>query len=620
MTPIAPARREARTPILRAVGSGRADLPAAVARARDRLPDERDRALAAEIATGTLRWRAALDAVIAAFARGGLDRLDPEVLDILRLAVYQLLHLERVPPSAVVSDAVELARASGKGSASGLVNAVLRRVDRERHALPLPPRPGSPAADRAAALDYLAVTLSHPRWLVERWLDRFGFEAVEAWLRFNNQPAPLTLRANTLFTDRHELARRLAEAGVETEPTRLAPDGLLVVRGNPIDLGLADGRWFTIQDEASQLVGAFASAAPGERVLDACAAPGGKSLAHGGRGWIAGAGRGGRPARPAGGAAGADAAPLRRGLACASCGPTPRGRCPSRPPSTSCCSTPRARASERSGATPRSAGGAAPRTCRELAAAQRAMLEQAAAVVRPGGRLVYATCSSEPEENEDVVASFLSARPDFEEAGSPEAGLAGSAAARRPRRGGPPANLAVRPRARGVLRRDARARRAGRLVVQSKPTMALSTRVWSAGKLLLLVVALATTYVLSAVVAARLALDAREVRVPAIVGTTVNAASGAVGDLGLALKVEEARRVDPKMPAGRIARRTRPPGASARRGRSVRVWLSSGQRAEAIPRLVGRERPLGAAPPRAGRPRAGEPLRDPVERRTRRTR
>lgn len=117
--------------------------------------------------------------------------------------------------------------------------------------------------------------------------------------------------------------------------------------------------------------------------------------------------------------------------------------------------------------------------------------------------------------------------------------------------------------------------------------MALSTRVWSAGKLLLLVVALATTYVLSAVVAARLALDAREVRVPAIVGTTVNTASGAVGDLGLALKVEEARRVDPKVAPGRIAAQDPAPGASARRGRSVRVWLSSGQRAEAIPRLVG---------------------------------
>jgi len=117
--------------------------------------------------------------------------------------------------------------------------------------------------------------------------------------------------------------------------------------------------------------------------------------------------------------------------------------------------------------------------------------------------------------------------------------------------------------------------------------MALSTRVWSAGKLLLLVVALLTTYVLSAVVAARLTLNAREVRVPALVGATVNTASDSLGDLGLALKVEEARRVDPKVEAGNITAQDPVPGSSARRGRSVRVWLSSGQRAEAIPPLVG---------------------------------
>jgi serine/threonine-protein kinase len=112
-------------------------------------------------------------------------------------------------------------------------------------------------------------------------------------------------------------------------------------------------------------------------------------------------------------------------------------------------------------------------------------------------------------------------------------------------------------------------------------------RVWSVGKLLLLIVALLGTYLLSAIVAARFALTAREVRVPALVGTTVNGASGAAGDLGLALRVEEARRVDPKIPSGRIAAQDPPAGAPARRGRSVRVWLSSGGRAEAVPRLVG---------------------------------
>ncbi len=117
--------------------------------------------------------------------------------------------------------------------------------------------------------------------------------------------------------------------------------------------------------------------------------------------------------------------------------------------------------------------------------------------------------------------------------------------------------------------------------------MALSARVWDAGKILLLVVALLTTYVLSAVLAARLALRAREVRVPAVVGASVNAASSALADVGLALKVEEGRRIEPKIPPGRIARQDPVPGVPARRGRGVRVWLSSGNRATAVPALIG---------------------------------
>lgn len=120
--------------------------------------------------------------------------------------------------------------------------------------------------------------------------------------------------------------------------------------------------------------------------------------------------------------------------------------------------------------------------------------------------------------------------------------------------------------------------------------MAWSTHAWSAGrilKVLLLVAALLATYLISAIVAARFALVAREVRVPSLVGTTANAASNAVADLGLALRVEEARRVDPKVAAGRITAQDPAPGAPARRGRSVRVWLSAGARAEAIPALVG---------------------------------
>src|SRR4029453_7651003 len=104
-----------------------------------------------------------------------VSRLDPEVLDILRLTLFQLIHLERVPASAAVNDAVSLTRKAGKGSASGLVNAVLRRVSRERRTLPLPGRPQD-ASDRTAARAYLSVTLSHPEWLVDRWLERYGFD------------------------------------------------------------------------------------------------------------------------------------------------------------------------------------------------------------------------------------------------------------------------------------------------------------------------------------------------------------------------------------------------------------------------------------------------------------
>ncbi len=274
---IAPAR-EAAYEVLRAVSAGNADLPHALARARARLPDERDRALTGEIATGTLRWQGTFDHVIAELSRRPVARLDPEVLDILRSAIFQLLHLDRVPAAAVVSDAVNMTRKAGKKSAGPFVNALLRRISREREHLPVPQRPGNPE-DRAAALDYLAITLSHPRWLAARWLDRYGFAATEAWLRFNNQPAPLTLRANRLRTTGTALAESLAACGVQLEPGRFAPDAWIVRKGNPLLTPLADTGVFVVQDEASQLVASLVSARPGERVLDACASPGGKTTA-----------------------------------------------------------------------------------------------------------------------------------------------------------------------------------------------------------------------------------------------------------------------------------------------------------------------------------------------------
>jgi 16S rRNA (cytosine967-C5)-methyltransferase len=197
---IAPARAAAFT-ALRDVNAGRADLPAALAAVRPTLQDERDRALATDLVTGTLRWQRQLDYLIEHFSKRPLSKLDSEVLQILRLGAYQLLHLDRVPASAAVNDAVAMTRRARKTSAAGLVNAVLRAISRNAHRLPLPLRP--PAGD---PLPYLEVSLSHPAWLANRWMGRYGFDGAEAWEQFNNIPPPLTLRREP-FENRSRLAR-----------------------------------------------------------------------------------------------------------------------------------------------------------------------------------------------------------------------------------------------------------------------------------------------------------------------------------------------------------------------------------------------------------------------------
>ncbi|MEQ1730912.1 MAG: transcription antitermination factor NusB, partial [Vicinamibacterales bacterium] len=272
---IAPARTAALS-ALRAIEDGRIDLPTALAQSRERLSDDRDRALAAEIIAGALRWRTALDFLIVHASGRALDRLDPEVVTILRLSLYQILHLTRVPASAIVDDAVDLVRLARKPSATGFVNAVLRAILRQRNRLPYPPRPAD-GTDRAAVLAYLSVTESHPEWLVARWLDRYGFDATAQWVAFDNRTPAMTLRANRLRVTREELATKLAADGVQTEPTVWARDGLVVTEGNPLQT--ARRGEFIIQDEASQLIAPTLGARSGERILDLCASPGGKTTA-----------------------------------------------------------------------------------------------------------------------------------------------------------------------------------------------------------------------------------------------------------------------------------------------------------------------------------------------------
>lgn len=406
---IAPARRAAYEALRHISGAG-LDLPAALARARDPLRDGRDRALAGEIVLGTLRWRGALDAAIAVAARRPIDKLDPEVVDILRLSIYQLWQLTRVPASAVVNDAVELTRVARRGRASGLVNAALRTITRTPVEAMLPLRPADTDASGDRALDYLSVTLSHPRWLVARWLRREGFDAAERWARFNNTAAHLTLRTNTARMTTAALRNDLAALGVATERARFAPDALLVTGGNPLSSPLFESGAFIVQDEASQLVAHMAGARPRERILDACASPGGKTvvMANTGEGAsIVAADVRDRRIRlltETLARTGIRAAVIQADLL----HPLPLA------PVFDCvlvdapCSG--------LGTVRRDPDIKWRRTEADLAAfaaAERQLIVNAAQVVRAGGRLVYATCSSEPEENEQVADAFLQAHGIF---------------------------------------------------------------------------------------------------------------------------------------------------------------------------------------------------------------
>ena len=310
-----------------------------------------------------------------------------------------------------MDDAVDLTRRAGKRSASGFVNAVLRTISRRRASLPLPPRPSDPA-DRDAALNYFSVTLSHPRWLAARWYERLGLDAAEAWMQFNNTPGSVTLRANRLQLTRDALIERLAADEIQVHPTTYAPDGAVVDEGYPLRGSGQEQGWFVVQDEASQLVTLLAGDRPLPRVLDTCASPGGKTTAIAalmeGRGLLVACDVRDRRVDL-----------LRRTVAASGAGnvrivqadllePLPFGSVFDCVLVDAPCSglgtlrrDPDIRWRRRESDLP------------PLAAAELTMLQHAAEQVAPGGRLVYATCSSEPEENEGIADAFLATTPGF---------------------------------------------------------------------------------------------------------------------------------------------------------------------------------------------------------------
>jgi 16S rRNA (cytosine967-C5)-methyltransferase len=366
----------------------------------------RDAALAMELVYGTLRWQRYLDWILAPHSRRRLETLDARVRVILRMTAYQIALLDRVPTFAAVNDAVTLApRTPG---VKPFVNAVLRSFARRA------PYEREPAAPRDP-LEALATRCSFPTWLAARWVARFGREEAEALMRASNERPPLTLRANALRTTRDALAERLgAEEGLAVRPTRHAPEGLVVGPGGaPASWRAFGDGSFAVQDEASMLVGRLLAPEPGATVADVCAAPGTKTthiaelMADRGR-VLAFDREPERLARVREAAArlGITVVDARDG-AVDVLAPGFRDACDAVLVDAPCSNLGVLRRN------PEVKWRRQPSDLGPASRQQSEILAAAATMVKPGGRLVYATCSLEPEENEAVVSAFLRARPEF---------------------------------------------------------------------------------------------------------------------------------------------------------------------------------------------------------------
>ncbi len=362
-----------------------------------------DRALLTELVHGVVRWKRWLDFVLQAFAEHPLQRYPLPILTALRLGAYQLLYLERVPAYAAVHQMVELVKPYGK-AAAGLVNALLRTLQRHREALP------EPAAEDVVR--YLSLVHSYPEWIVRRWVERFGVEEAVQLLQVQNRRPRLSFRVNLQRVQPEEVLRWLQERGRQAWHSPYTARSVIVENLPYEELQELLGRgWVSVHDVSALLVVELAAVAPGMQVLDLCGAPGGKACAmaeqlgreghitvvdvHPGRLKVAE-----REAQRLGVAACmsfvvSDARSLRHDpvdvvLLDAPC--SGLGTIAKKPDIKW-----RRRESD----------------LRALSQLQRELLEHAAELVRPGGVLVYSTCTTEPEENEEVVSQFLQRHAEF---------------------------------------------------------------------------------------------------------------------------------------------------------------------------------------------------------------
>ena len=356
--------------------------------------DARDRRWTRELVYGMLRHRSQLDTLLAARVTGGLARLDADLADLLRLGAQQLLSMRSVPAYAAIAQTVELAKRRHGIGASKLANAVLRRLDREREAL-VTAAPSDP-------IDALALAHSHPRWLVARWVARWGSDETAQLLAANNVEAPIIVRPWHVV--REQLEATFESAGVHVTDAPLVPDSM-TISAPPVgltELGAFKQGLFHVQDPASTLVTKYACFATGAVVADLCAAPGGKTL---------------ELSRTAGLVFASDASASRltrvaQNVARLEAGNVELLVADARFPAVAgvdgvlidvpCTGTGTFRRH------PDARWRIKVSDIAVMSALQKLILRAAAKVVKPDGLLIYSTCSLEPEENDEQVESFLS--------------------------------------------------------------------------------------------------------------------------------------------------------------------------------------------------------------------
>jgi 16S rRNA (cytosine967-C5)-methyltransferase len=363
--------------------------------------DPRDTGFATELAYGATRRQLTLDYAITRFADRKLDALEDKVLAALRVGAYQLFYT-RVPARAAVAETVQALKDVGLVRAAGFANAILRKLA----ALPSPPLP--PESELA---HHLAVRESHPRWLVERWLRQFGRERAEAMLVANNQTPPVVIRANSTRVTRDALLEQLREAGLEVRPTAVSPVGIVLPPVGRLEdvYGYAEGLW-QVQDEAAQLVGVYGDIPETARVLDACAAPGGKACYLAERHEVVATDLHANKLRKI------ESEAKRLGLSerlraethdATQPYPEEWGEFHAFLVDAPCSGlgTLRRHPELRYRRTQEDIG--------RLAVLQRRILENCQEAVPPGGLLVYAVCTSEPQEGQDQVEMFLRSHPEW---------------------------------------------------------------------------------------------------------------------------------------------------------------------------------------------------------------